>query len=121
MGARSASELCYASRVPYYLLFYDTIENYVEKRAPFRAEHLALAREAHARGELLLAGALADPADGAVLVFRTPDRSAVEAFARQDPYVQNGLIRKWEVRPWTVVIGNDPAEPGPPPPAPAGR
>jgi uncharacterized protein YciI len=106
--------------VPYFLLFYETVDNYVEKRAPYRAQHLELARDAYARGELLLAGALAEPSDGAVLVFRAPDQAAVENFARRDPYVQNGLIKTWRVRPWAVVIGNDPAEPGLIPP-PAGR
>lgn len=106
--------------MPYFLLFYETVDNYVEKRAPYRAQHFELARDAHARGELLLAGALADPADGAVLVFRAPDQAAVEDFARRDPYVKNGLIKAWRVRPWTVVIGNDPSEPGAIPP-PAGR
>jgi uncharacterized protein YciI len=106
--------------VAYFLLFYETVDNYVEKRAPYRAQHLELARDAHARGELLLAGALSDPAAGAVLVFRARDQGTVEEFARRDPYVQNGLITRWRVRPWTVVIGNDPSEPGPLPP-PAGR
>ena len=106
--------------MPYFILFYETADNYTEKRAPFRAQHLELAREAHARGELLLAGALADPADRAVLVFRAADRETVEAFAERDPYVRNGAVTRWEVRPWTVMIGNDPAEPGPIPP-PAGR
>lgn len=106
--------------MPYFLLFYEAVENYVEKRAPYRAQHLELAREAHARGELLLAGALSDPADGAVLVFRAAKLEDVEGFARRDPYVLNGLIANWRVRPWTVVIGNDPVEPGPIPP-PAGR
>ena len=106
--------------MPYFVLFYETVDDYIEKRAPYRAQHLELAREAHAKGELLLAGALADPTDGAVLIFRAPDNAAVEAFARRDPYVINGAIKKWQVRPWTVVIGNDPAEPGPTPP-PAGR
>jgi uncharacterized protein YciI len=107
--------------MPYFALFYDTVDDYVARRAEFRPQHLELAREAHARGELLLAGALADPVDRALLVFRAPDQRTVEEFARRDPYVTQGLVRKWEVRPWTVVIGNDPAEPGPPPPAPAGR
>jgi uncharacterized protein len=106
--------------MPYFVLRYEAAENYAEKRAPFRAAHLERAREAHARGELLLAGALADPMDAALLIFRTADRAAVEEFARQDPYVVNGAVVKWEVRPWSVVIGNDPAEPGPIPP-PAGR
>ena len=106
--------------MPYFILFYETADNYVEKRAPFRAQHLELAREAYARGELLLAGALADPADRAVLVFRAPDQETVAAFARRDPYVLNGAVVRWDVRPWNVVIGQDPAEPGPLPP-PAGR
>jgi uncharacterized protein len=106
--------------MPYFLLFYEAADNYVEKRAPYRAQHLELARAANARGELLLAGALADPPDRAVLVFRAAERAVVEEFARRDPYVVNGAIKRWEVRPWTVVIGNDPAEPAPTPP-PAGR
>ncbi len=107
--------------MPYFALFYETVDDYAERRQFFRADHLALAREAHARGELILAGALADPIDRALLVFRAADKDTVERFAARDPYVTNGLVRRWEVRGWTVVIGNDPAEPGPPPPAPAGR
>jgi len=107
--------------MPYFALFYDTVDDYVARRAPLRTAHLERAQAAYARGELLLAGALADPVDRALLIFRAPDKIAVENFARNDPYVTQGLVKKWEVRPWTVVIGNDPTEPGAPPPAPAGR
>ena len=88
----------------YYLLFYHAVEGYMEKRAPFRDEHLRLVKESHERGELIMAGALADPADQAVLVFRTPDTKIIEEFVRNDPYVRNGLIAKWEIRAWTVVV-----------------
>lgn len=91
----------------FWLLFYDLVDDYLERRAPLRDDHLGLARAAHERGELVLAGALAEPADGAVLVFRGPDASAAEAFARHDPYVENGLVNEWRVRAWTVVIGAD--------------
>ena len=97
----------------YFALFYDVVDDFVSRRAPFRDEHLRLAGDAHLRGELLLAGALSDPADRALLVFRAPDSSVVEAFARNDPYVIRGLVTRWEIRPWTVVIGNQPAG-GPP-------
>jgi uncharacterized protein YciI len=70
----------------YLLLFYDVVDDYVERRAPLRDEHLALARAAHERGELVMAGAFDDPADGAVLVFATDDRAVVEAFVQADPY-----------------------------------
>jgi uncharacterized protein YciI len=89
----------------YWLLLYDLVDDYLERRAPLRPEHLGLATAAHERNELVMAGALADPADGVVLVFRGDDGSAAEAFAAADPYVREGLVRAWRVRPWTVVIG----------------
>jgi uncharacterized protein YciI len=91
----------------YYALFYDVVDDFANKKLPFREQHLQLAQQAHARGEVVLAGALADPA-AALLIFRVDDRSQVENFARQDPYVANGLVAQWQVRPWTVVIGNQP-------------
>ena len=90
----------------YYIMLYDLVEDYIARRAPLRDEHLRLAREAHQRGELMLAGALSEPADRALLVFRVPDRSVIEEFAKKDPYVINGLVARWEIRPWTVVIGS---------------
>lgn len=90
----------------YYILFYQTVENYVERRIPFREEHLSLAQKALQDGSLILGGALADPADGAVLVFKGESPKVAEEFAQNDPYVKNGLITEWHIRPWTVVIGN---------------
>jgi uncharacterized protein YciI len=89
----------------HYLLFYDYVENAVERRAPYREEHIARAREAHERGELVMAGAYAEPVDGAVFVFRADDPSVVDGFVRADPYVANGIVTSWRVRPWTVAIG----------------
>jgi uncharacterized protein len=89
----------------YYLLEYALIDDYLARRAAFREAHLALAREAHRRGDLILAGALAEPTDRAVLVWRTGDRSVIERFIDNDPYVHNGLVTSWTIRPWTVVIG----------------
>ena len=88
----------------YFLLIYHVVDDYVSRRAAFREEHLRLARAAHDRGELLLGGALADPADQAILVFRSSDRTVVEEFIRNDPYIANGLVSKWEIRLWMVVI-----------------
>ncbi len=90
----------------YYILSYKTADNYVERRKPFREEHLKLASLAHEKGALVLGGALADPADAAVLVFKGESPEAAEAFVKNDPYVKNGLIEEWSIRPWNVVIGN---------------
>ena len=89
----------------YFILFYETVDNYVEKRAPYRDEHLANANAAHNRGELFMAGAFDEPADGAALIFKGEDKSPVENFVNNDPYIKAGLIKKWYIRPWTVVIG----------------
>jgi uncharacterized protein YciI len=89
----------------HYLLFYDVVPDYVTRRAEFRDEHLQKAWAAHARGELVLGGALADPADGVVLLFQGGSPAAAEAFAEADPYVVNGIVTRWRVRPWTTVVG----------------
>jgi uncharacterized protein len=92
----------------YYALFYrEVAPDFITRRAAFREEHLSLAKELHARGELLLAGALADPPDGALLVFKTADAKRVQEFVCKDPYVTNGLVKRWGIRPWTVVVGNE--------------
>ena len=89
----------------YYVLVYHLTEDYLERRGNYRAEHLQLAKDAEARGELVLGGAYSDPADTALLVWRGADASAAENFVANDPYIKNGLIARWEIRPWTVVIG----------------
>lgn len=95
----------------HFLLIYDVVDDYVERRAPFRGQHLALAQAAVARGELLLGGALAEPADGAVLLFSGDSPAAAEAFAAADPYVQAGLVKHWRVRRWVTVVGAAAAHP----------
>ena len=92
-------------------LFYDGAPDYLERRPQFRDAHLAHAWAAVERGEIVVAGALADPVDGAVLMFDGDDKSVAEEFARADPYVQNGLVREWRVREWTTVVGELAATP----------
>jgi hypothetical protein len=95
----------------HFLLFYTPAPDYLERRPEFRDAHLEKAWAASRRGELLLGGALADPADGAVLLFRAAEKAVVEAFAREDPYVTSGLVTEWKVREWTTVAGEEAATP----------
>ena len=88
----------------HYILFYDLVENALEARAPYRDDHLALASDAFERGFLTMAGALTDPADTSILIFRADSKAEVEEFARNDPYVNNGVVTKWSVREWAVAI-----------------
>jgi uncharacterized protein YciI len=89
----------------HFLLFYEAGADYATRRLPFRAAHLAHARRAVERGELVLGGALADPVDGAVLLFRAASPAAAEQFALSDPYVIEGVVAHWRVREWTTVVG----------------
>lgn len=89
----------------YFVLLYEVIDDFVNRRAPFRSEHLNLLEEAHRRGELVMAGAFSDPVDGAALVFRGDGPAVARCFAETDPYVTRGLVTNWRVRGWNVVIG----------------
>jgi uncharacterized protein YciI len=95
----------------HFLLFYEFTPDYIQRRAPYRREHLRLAWEAQERGELILGGALADPPDKAVILFQGEDDRAARAFAGKDPYVTSGLVTQWTVRPWTTVVGAAAATP----------
>jgi uncharacterized protein YciI len=89
----------------YYILFYEVVEDHVTRRAPYREEHLRLLNEAHERGELVMAGPFSAPVDGAALIFRAEDVAVPRRFAERDPYVRNGLVTRWKVRGWNVVVG----------------
>jgi len=89
----------------YWLLLYDLADDYLDRRGPLRATHLSLAQGAHDRGELLMAGAVSEPFDLAVLVFTVEDTSIIDQFVADDIYVREGLVKSWSNRPWNVVVG----------------
>ncbi len=95
----------------HYLLFYDLAADYLARRSQYRTPHLELAWKAHDRGELVLGGALGDPVDGAILLFTGESPEAAERFARADPYVTEGLVTRWRVRPWSTVVGSSASAP----------
>lgn len=107
----------------HYLLFYEVADDYVSRRAKFREEHLEKAWKASDRGELLLGGALANPVDGAVLLFKGDSPEVAEKFAQADPYVKSGAVKRWYVREWTTVAGDGASTPIKPKPVagPEGR
>jgi len=95
----------------HYLLFYELNDDYLARRGEFRGAHLKMAWDASERGDLVLGGALANPADTALVLFKGDSPQVAEEFARTDPYVKNGLVKKWYVREWTTVAGADAAKP----------
>ncbi|MES2898311.1 MAG: YciI-like protein [Pseudomonadota bacterium] len=90
----------------HYLLCYDLADDYLERRGEFRDAHLKLAWDAQERGEIVIAGALADPPDMAVLLFQGDSPAAAERFAQADPYVAHGLVTGYKVRQWNTVVGD---------------
>ena len=90
----------------WWLLEYDLVPDHAERRGEFRPEHLALAKEAADCGDLVLAGALSEPMDRALLVWNVEDPAVIESFVAADPYVVNGLAHTWRIRPWSVVLGS---------------
>jgi uncharacterized protein YciI len=89
----------------YFVLLYEYVPDYLERRGALRQAHFEHAGASMARGEFQMGGAFADPADGALLTFKASDRTVIEDFARTDPYVKGGLVTAWRVREWTVVAG----------------
>jgi uncharacterized protein YciI len=90
----------------HYLLIYELSDDYLEQRGAFRNEHLQLAWDSHKKGDLLTGGALQEPADKAYLLFQGETDEAAKQFAKADPYVKNGLVKNWTVRPWMTVVGD---------------
>ncbi|MDH5358975.1 MAG: YciI-like protein [Gammaproteobacteria bacterium] len=95
----------------HFLLFYDYVPDYLQRRDAFRDAHLRLAWQYQQRGELILGGVVAEPIDGAVLFFKADSAETVEAFVKSDPYVINGLVTGWKIRPWNTVVGDDATTP----------
>jgi uncharacterized protein YciI len=105
MSERAAAALRLRMATMYYLLFYDYVDDMVNRRTPVRAEHLAHATAHVERGQLKMAGAYSDEVDGAVFVWTVDNRAVIERFVADDPYVQHGLVPSYRIRPWNVVVG----------------
>ena len=95
----------------HFALIYDMVENFVERRKPYREAHLQHINAAHGSGLIMMAGPLGDPPDGGLLIFRAESSAPVEEWVRADTYVTNGIVVSWRVRPWNLVIGADPSTP----------
>jgi uncharacterized protein YciI len=95
----------------HFLLFYDYVPDYLVRRKQYRNEHLSLAWQAQEQGKLILAGVMEEPVDSAVLLFEVDSAAEVKAFAETDPYVKNGLVKSFRIRPWNTVVGEGAVHP----------
>lgn len=83
------------------ILSYSYVADVLERREPHREAHLALIARMETEGRLLLAGAIGDPPEGALIVFDSA--AAAEEFAASDPYREAGLVTEHSIRPWNLV------------------
>mmetsp|Transcript_5632 Transcript_5632/g.6519 ORF Transcript_5632/g.6519 Transcript_5632/m.6519 type:complete len:121 (+) Transcript_5632:155-517(+) len=91
------------TRQKHYLLQYKYVPDVLEKRDPFRPNHLGLIKEFYKEGKVVMGGAFADPVDGALIIFDCNTKEEVEAFVSQDPYHLNSLVTEYTIREWTTV------------------
>lgn len=90
-----------------YVLQYDYVVDALEKRKPHREAHLAMIGKQQEKGNVVLAGAVDNPPTGGLLIFRNLSPTDIEQLAQQDPYVINGVVKKYTVKPYMAVVGDD--------------
>ena len=91
----------------HFILTYHTVNRFNDRKMRYRSDHLDLVRSYYRDGLLVMGGALLEPNDAALLIFLCDHVDEVEGFVEKDPYVQKGLVKSYDIRPWSVVIGGD--------------
>ena len=102
----NAAAAASAAANSYLLLTLHYVDGMMEKRGPHREAHLAGAQRGYDDGTIVMAGALLDPVDAGVFVFKNVDEAHVKAFVEADAYYVAGLVPRYTIRPWMVVVGN---------------
>lgn len=86
------------------ILFYDYVDDVLERRGPHRPAHLDHIMAEKRAGRVVMAGALGDPPHGGAMVFGPGvDPARIEQFVETDPYRLAGLVKAWRIEPWNVV------------------
>ena len=86
-----------------YVMRYRAVEDFLPLAQQHGAAHVARLHEFHDRGVLLMVGTFDEPMTGdAMGVFTT--REAAEEFVAGDPFVLNGVVATWTVRPWDEIL-----------------
>ena len=89
-----------------YVLFYASADDVLSTAPAHFPAHKARLDEFHSRGDLLMVGTFGDPQEqGSMAIFAT--RAAADAFVEGDPFVLNGVVRRWEIREWNEALAPD--------------
>jgi uncharacterized protein len=87
-----------------YVLHYQYVPDVLEKRGPYREQHLALAKELCLSGGPTAPLTSSVPPTGALFIFS--DLAAAQSFVDKDPYVDAGIVTEHRIEEWTVAIQN---------------
>jgi uncharacterized protein YciI len=91
-----------------YVLSYRAVPDFLPLARENGQAHRAHYRPFVERGDLLMIGPMAEPADGdAMAVFTT--RQAAEEFVAGDPFVVNNVVAEWSIRAWAEAVVPDPS------------
>jgi uncharacterized protein YciI len=89
-----------------HVLHYTAVEGFLPLAVANRDAHVRRLQEFHDRGVLLMAGPMQEPMDGdALAIFTT--REGAEEFVAADPFVVNGVVAEWAIRPWYEILTPD--------------
>jgi uncharacterized protein YciI len=86
-----------------YVVLYESADDVLSRAPAHFPAHAERIREFHGRGVLLMVGTFGDPqAQGSMAIFTT--REAAEEFVAGDPFVLNGVVRRYEIRDWNEAL-----------------
>ncbi|KXZ41290.1 hypothetical protein GPECTOR_574g619 [Gonium pectorale] len=88
----------------FFILEYKYVPDILEKRTPYRAAHIDGAKKQAEAGKMVMAGAFGETPEGALFIFKNTTKEDIEKFVSADPYVQNGLVPSWNIKPYAVVV-----------------
>ncbi len=89
-----------------YALQYEYVADVLEKRKPYREAHLNHIGKQVENGNVILGGAVGNPPTEALIILRNLSSNDVEQFVQDDPYVINGIVMKYTIRPYIAVVGD---------------
>jgi uncharacterized protein YciI len=75
------------------------------KVSEIRPTHRAYLTSLKEKGQLAAAGPFTDDS-GALIIYEAGSKEEAEKLIKADPFCQNGIFLKWQLRPWNSVFAN---------------
>jgi len=76
-----------------------------EKIGQIRPSHRQYLTSLKEKGQLAACGPFTDDS-GALIIYEAGSPEEAEGFVKADPFNQNGVFIRWQLRPWNAVMAN---------------